>query len=206
MRIEHADGLLTATRTALAAGHLCVVPTDTVYGLAAAADDPEACARLYEAKHRPTSQPIAIAFGSVEELLERLPGLSDRTQQAVLALLPGPYTLIAPNPDGAYRWVCGDNPQAIGVRVPEGSLHLPPIAATSANRPGKSPAATVGDLDASLAAVVAVAIDAGRLDPAQPSTVLDLTAWEAGGDVQVVRDPALRGDEALEILAALPPN
>jgi L-threonylcarbamoyladenylate synthase len=195
---------LDYVRRALEQGELIVVPTDTVYGLAAIATDEAAVARLYERKGRPATQPTAVIFATVPQLIEQLPGLSIRANWAVHALLPGPWTLVVANPDGAFPWLTGGASGPLGVRVPAGALGLPPIAATSANLAGQPTVETVADLDAELTDGLCCAIDAGELTRGAESTVLDLVAWERGGDVGVLRDTTGRAGQALAALSSAP--
>lgn len=93
-------------------------------------------------------------------------------------------------------------PGPIGVRVPAGSLRLPPIAATSANGAGRPTASVVAELDDDVADHVELALDRGELPAGNESTVLDITAWSRGdGDVRVLRDTAGRAGQALAALA-----
>jgi L-threonylcarbamoyladenylate synthase len=121
------------------------------------------------------------------------------------ALLPGPYTLILPNPARRFSWLTGANPDAIGVRVPE----LPPeaeavigqvgsVAATSANLPGGPDPRRVDEIPAAILEHVGAVVDAGEL-PGTPSTVLDFT----GGEPRVIREGAAQAAEALDRVAAL---
>lgn len=194
---------------ALEHGELVVVPTDTVYGIAALATSREACGRLYLAKGRDPGQPTAVVFPDLDLLIDTIPDLSLRARIACEMLLPGPYTLVVGNPTGVLPWLCGATPGAIGVRVPAGALDLPPLAATSANLPGEPEIEVVAALPAAIAAQVACAIDAGPLPEGGASTVLDLTAWEAADAppdpalVRVLRDPAGRSPAALDLLARI---
>lgn len=188
---------------ALTAGELVIVPTDTVYGIAAHALDEDACARLAHVKGRPPGQPIAVIFATIAALEDALPTLSRRAWIAAQMLLPGPYTLVVSNPERRMPWLCGTTPEAIGVRVPEGALDLPPMAATSANIAGEPEIEAVAQLPADIAAHVACAIDGGVLESGNPSTVLDLTSWEAGGEVRVLRDPSGRAGDAITRLAGV---
>jgi len=197
-------------RKALEQGALVVLPTDTVYGLAAAADDADAVATLYAAKGRPSSQQTAVIYATVAALRAGFPNLSSRASWAVAALLPGPWTLIVDNPDGQLPWLTGGAPGPIGLRVPVGAYELPAIAATSLNLAGEPTVNTVAEVPAEIAEHVAVAIDRGPLGGAAgggtvASTVLDLTAWERGaGDVRVVRDEAERAAQAFVVLRGAP--
>jgi L-threonylcarbamoyladenylate synthase len=194
-------------RKALEQGQLAVVPTDTVYGIAALAESEEAVGRLYAAKGRPANQPTAVVFANVAALRETFPKLSPRASWAVSALLPGPWTLIVENPDGQLPWLTGGEPGPIGLRVPVGALDLPPIAASSANEAGQPTIAKVAELPPSLQDHIACVIDRGDLGgPGHlPSTVIDLTPWEAGaGEPRIVRDDAGRGAQAVVLLNGAP--
>ncbi|MCW2926896.1 MAG: Sua5/YciO/YrdC/YwlC family protein, partial [Thermoleophilia bacterium] len=138
-------------RRALEQGELVVVPTDTVYGIAALAGDEAAVSRLYAAKGRDVSQATAVIFGSVTAAREAFPELSARATWALQSLLPGPWTLIVENPAGHMPWLTGGAAAPIGLRVPAGALDLPPIAASSANRSGEPTIQRVQELDGELA-------------------------------------------------------
>lgn len=199
---ETTEESLAAVREALDAGRIVLVPTDTVYGIAVRADDEAAVARMYSAKGRAVEQPTAVIFPSIDAVMEAFPDLGARAAWAMRALLPGPWTLIIDNPDGRWPWLTGGAPAPIGVRVPAGTLPLPPIAATSANASGQPTATTVDELDPSVAGQVAAAIDRGPLPRDMESTVLDIVAWSNGdGEVRVLRDTAGRAGQALAALA-----
>jgi L-threonylcarbamoyladenylate synthase len=179
-----------------------VLPTDTVYGLAATADTPAGRDALYRLKGRPERQPSALLAASLAALFDRLPELQRSVGEAVAALLPGPYTLVVPNPAGRYAWLCGDDPMAIGVRVPElteaaaavvGAVGA--VVATSANLPGAPAARDVQEVPAELRAGSAVVLDGGTL-PGVASTVLDLT----GAEPRVLRQGAGNPGAALAVL------
>ena len=178
---------------ALLAGGLAIVPTDTVYGIGAAAPLAGACARLYTCKDRPSNQPTAIVVGSVDRLLARvLPELDGPAAQACRDVLPGPVTLVLPNPARRFGHLCGSTPDRIGVRVPRleaGVASLADtvggLALTSANRRGEEPARRLADVPRELRDACAVVIDGGEL-PGVPSTVIDLT----GGEPRVLRQGA----------------
>ena len=91
----------------------------TVYGLVASADREDYAARVYRLKGRDETQPTALLTDTLESLLECLPELRGRSEVIVRALLPGPYTLILPNPARRFRWLTGIRTDAIGVRVPD---------------------------------------------------------------------------------------
>jgi L-threonylcarbamoyladenylate synthase len=186
---------------AIEAGALVVLPTDTVYGLACA-PEPGPVATLTELKGRPPSQPIALLAATVDALLESIPEL-DGSEAVLRRLLPGPYTLVLPNPARRYEWLTGERPESIGVRVPtlEGAARevlerAGAVAATSANLHGGPDPRTLEDVPPEIRSAVAVAIDGGEL-PGTPSTVVDLV----GAFPRVLREGAVPADEALAAVA-----
>lgn len=166
----------------LATGALALLPTDTVYGIAAAAGNLEACQQLYALKQRPASQPTAIMLGSVDALLaDALPQMDERAAALCRGLLPGPVTLIVPNPGRRFRHLCGDDPDRIGVRVAELEAAVAGLAdtvggllITSANLRGGPDPAALDQVPAELRAVAAFAVDGGLL-PGRASAVIDVT-------------------------------
>lgn len=177
---------------AIRAGRVVVLPTDTVYGLASSPYAAEPVERLSKLKGRPADQPIALVANDVELLLECVPELRGRSGTIIRSLLPGPYTLVLPNPGRRYRWLTGSRPDTIGVRVPalEGYgkqvlERVGAVAATSANLHGGSDPRTVAEIPQDLIDGIAELVDAGPL-PGTPSTVIDFT----GDDPRVVREGA----------------
>lgn len=188
---------------AIRAGRVAIIPTDTVYGLACTPYR-EAPVRVLQAlKGRSAGQPVALVAASVDLLLECVPELRGRAAVAARALLPGPYTLVLPNPAERFPWLAGDRPGTIGVRVPAVAgparelLELVGVvAATSANLHGGRDPRRLEDVPPELAAA-AVALDGGDL-PGTPSTVLDLT----GAEPAVLREGAVPAAVALERVRA----
>jgi L-threonylcarbamoyladenylate synthase len=190
---------------ALRAGLPVVLPTDTVYGLCANAYSEESVRRAYELKGREPLQPSALLAGDVDTLLECLPELRGRVGAILRALLPGPFTLVVPNPAGRYRWLTGERADTIGVRVPE--LPAPAeavlsraglVMATSANLPGGPDPARLEDVPDKILEGCGAVIDAGEL-PGVPSTVIDL----AGDEPSVLRQGAVSEAEALKRVTGL---
>jgi L-threonylcarbamoyladenylate synthase len=119
--------------------------------------------------------------------------------------LPGPFTLVVPNPAGRYRWLTGERADTIGVRVPE--LPTPAeavlsraglVMATSANLPGGPDPARLEDVPDKILEGCGAVIDAGEL-PGVPSTVIDL----AGDEPRVLREGAVSEAEARKRVTGL---
>jgi tRNA threonylcarbamoyl adenosine modification protein (Sua5/YciO/YrdC/YwlC family) len=196
---------LEAAVQAIQDGRLAVVPTDTVYGLAARPDREEAVRLLYRAKGRDLQQPTALVASDLATLLERVPELRGRPERIASALLPGPYTLVLANPAGRYPWLTGRSPEALGVRVPgmtgvgrELLARVGALAATSANLHGGADPRTLDEVPDEIRAAAGALLDGGEL-AGTPSTVLDFS----GPEPRVLREGAAPAAEALERVAAV---
>ncbi len=164
---------------ALENGGLVVLPTDTVYGLAALPEQ-EPVEKMLELKQKPEGTPIALVAASVDVLLDLVPELRGRDETIARALLPGPYTLVLANPARRFPWLCGTTPGSIGVRVPALTgdaaailRRVGAVAATSANLHGGADPRTAAAVPAEIARAAPV-VDGGEL-PGTASTVIDFT-------------------------------
>jgi L-threonylcarbamoyladenylate synthase len=191
--------------SAIRGGKAVILPTDTVYGICADAYDERAVLGLARLKQRDEAQPTAFLAAELDVVLEAVPELRGRPAAAARALLPGPYTVVLPNPARRFGWLSGLRRDTIGVRVPElGTAaravldRVGAVAATSANLHGGTDPARVDDVPEEIRAGVAAILDAGEL-PGTPSTVLDLTGL---GPV-VLREGAGPAREALALLRGL---
>lgn len=184
---------------AIRVGSPVVLPTDTVYGLCCTPYREQPARRLYRLKGRPEAQPIALVASDLDVLFDCIPELRGRTGVLARALLPGPLTLVVPNPARRYRWLTGSSPETIGVRVPRltgaaGEIleRVGCVAATSANLAGGPDPRRAADVPAELRHGAAVVVDGGEL-PGRASTVIDLT----GDQPRVLREGAVPASEAL---------
>ncbi|HET7046000.1 MAG TPA: Sua5/YciO/YrdC/YwlC family protein [Gaiellaceae bacterium] len=192
--------------TGIRAGRPVILPTDTVYGLAATPYRSGPAERLARLKGRELGQPLALVAADLDMLFECVPELRGRAGTIARALLPGPYTLILTNPARRFRWLNGARPDTIGVRVPDWPAEsarvlaaVGAVAATSANLHGGPDPRRLEDVPEGLRTRCAAAVDAGEL-PGTASTVLDFSAAEP----RVVREGAAPAAEAIErALAAL---
>ena len=181
----------------VAGGGVAVFPADTVYGLACDPASPAAVARLYALKGRPADKPAAVMWFALAPALDALPELAPRTRSAIEALLPGPVTLLLPNPLARYPLACGPDPWTLGLRVPApGPLGAVarPVLQSSANRSGGTDPRTLDELDPALREGADLVVDGGPL-PGTPSTIVDLRAYERDGTWSVLRAGALTGDQ-----------
>ncbi|MDP9345464.1 MAG: Sua5/YciO/YrdC/YwlC family protein [Actinomycetota bacterium] len=185
-------------------GGVAVFPADTVYGLACEPDSKEAVTRLYRLKGRRPGKPAAVMFFALDLAVAAVPEIGPRTELALRTLLPGPVTLLLPNPAGRFPLACATGTGGggvLGVRVPA----LPPALAaleavrrpvlqSSANAAGAADARTLSAVPESIRAHADLVLDGGEL-PGTPSTVVDLRAWELDGRVEIVREGALAAAE-----------
>lgn len=190
---------------AIRAGRPVILPTDTVYGLCTTPHEAQPVEQLYRLKGRNEQQPVALLAPDLDTLLECLPELRGRPGAIARTLLPGPLTLVLPNPAGRFQWLTGARPDTIGVRVPEleGDTkaivkRIGAVAATSANLTGGPDPKRLDEVSDEIRAGAAVVIDGGEL-PGVPSTVVDLT----GPEPQIIREGALPAAEVLERLGQL---
>ena len=164
---------------ALKAGGLVILPTETVYGLAADAANPEAIARIYEAKGRPRFNPLIahVTGRAMAEAIAPLPGQAARLADA---FWPGPLTLVTPISDRAA--VC-DLARAgldtVALRAPAHpvaqaviSAFGAPVCAPSANRSGRPSPTLYADAVEETGAAAAIALDGGPCAVGLESTVV----------------------------------
>ncbi len=177
-------GAAAAAAEALGAGKLAIVPTDTVYGIAADVTNDDAVRGIYTAKRRNPDFPLQLLFGRDPVMLERFAEVTSPARQLVEALGPGGWTIVVPARDG---W---DSPalsggRTVGFRMVPVEITLDiidalgsPLAASSANiAEGPSPT-TCAEAVAQVGDSCAVAVDGGPTSAGIDSTVIDLTSEE----------------------------
>lgn len=184
----------------IAGGGIAVFPTDTVYGLGTHPDSVEGVHRLYWIKGRSPDRPAAVLFFDLERAVAELPEIGAKTQDALGRLLPGPVTVLLPNPATRFPLACGDEPGRLGLRVPKLNEKLAklaevklPILQSSANPAGESDPCSLEDVDDRIRRDADLVLDAGVL-PGTPSTVIDLSAYEESGSFEVLREGALSAE------------
>jgi L-threonylcarbamoyladenylate synthase len=195
-------GSSAAFERCLAVGGVALFPADTVYGLACDPSNRFAVERLYRLKRRRLDKPSAVMFFDVQLALAALPELGERTREAMARLLPGPVSLLLPNPGGRFPLACGDDPSTLGLRLPRVPVLAEvrwPVLQSSANLAGGPDARRLADVPERLRRAVDIVIDGGEL-PGTPSTVIDLRRYEDDGSWNVVREGAVSHDGVAEAL------
>ena len=170
---------------ALAAGELVGLPTETVYGLAARADDDAAVARIYAAKGRPLDHPLIVHVAdsqAAEAFARRPPGLPARARTLMAHFWPGPLTLVVPRQPGVGQAAaaglptvalrCPDHPVARALLREAAALGVPGVAAPSANRFGRVSPTQAAHVAAEFGAELAV-VDGGTCREGIESAIVD---------------------------------
>ena len=185
---------------ALEGGELAVIPTDTVYGLAAHLSSQSAIDAIFHAKGRPPEKPIPVLGADIDQL-SSVGLFDDRAKRLAARFWPGPLTIILPRADGFDVDLGGDERRTVGVRVPKEPRALEllrktgPLAVTSANRSGDKEATTVDEARAALGSEVRTYLDGGRC-VGVPSTIVFLA-----GERRLLREGTIPASLVTQILS-----
>ncbi len=199
------DAIQSAAR-ALTAGHLVILPTETVYGLAADAGNADAVAAIFEAKGRPRFNPL-IAHVATAQAAERLAVFDDAARALAQAFWPGPLTLVAPaRADGGVCDLARAGLDSVAVRVPGHPVaravlaaFAGPVVAPSANRSGRPSPTTFADALEETGPATAAALDGGPCDVGVESTVVSIL----DGRVALLRPGAVTRDQIEALVGPL---
>jgi len=208
--------LLTGTRLARSAigrGELVVIPTDTVYGVAADAFLPEAVARLLAAKGRGRQSPPPVLIPGIPTLDALAESVPDEVRALVDAFWPGGLTVILPARP-SLAWDLGETRGTVALRMPANRVALEilsetgPLAVSSANLTGEPAAMTAQDAERMLGDSVSVYLDDGpagvgyeSAEPGTGSTIVDATALLLPeGKLPIVRSGVIPDDEIRRIV------
>lgn len=163
-------------------GGLVVIPTDTVYGVAARLDRPGAIARLYVAKGRPEEKPIPVLIASPAQLARLTRDLPAAAAAFVARFWPGALTVVLPRSAAVPDEVAAGR-DTVGLRMPDHPFALALIAAcggalavTSANRSGEPSLRDAREVAAAIGGAVDLIVDGGVTAGGQASTVVALDA------------------------------
>jgi L-threonylcarbamoyladenylate synthase len=191
----------------LARGGVAVFPSDGIYGLCCDPLDAAAVERIYALKGRDEGKPSAVMYLAPLAMREVLSGLGPRALDAVGALLPGPVTLVLPNPERRYPLASRGDPARLGVRLIEGPLAglSLPLFQTSANLSGEPAHASLAEVPEAILAGVDLAVDGGALS-GEPSTVVDVSSLDDDGGWEVLREGAMPAAEVRRRLSQARPG
>ena len=188
MAVEITGDLVRAAR-ALIQGHLVAIPTETVYGLAADAENEAAVAKIYRAKNRPSDHPLIIHLAGSEDLNHFATDVPEYAQNLIQDFWPGPMTLILKRTGNSKDFVTG-NQETVGVRVPNHPVALEllkqfvalgghGLAAPSANRYGYVSPTTAQAVQQGLSTYLSDAdliLEGGPSEVGVESTIIDCTS------------------------------
>lgn len=201
--------LLQGTRLArqsIGRGELIVMPTDTVYGVAADAFSPEAVQRLLDAKGRGRQSPPPVLIPNVGTLAALAAEATEPLSALAEAFWPGPLTIITQaNP--SLSWDLGETGGTVALRIPGNAFarellqETGPLAVSSANRTGMPAAGSAEEAKGMLGDSIAVYLDGGELR-GEASTIVDATSLAADGtgEVRIVRLGAVTLEDLQRVL------
>ncbi|MBP1325657.1 tRNA threonylcarbamoyl adenosine modification protein (Sua5/YciO/YrdC/YwlC family) [Leucobacter exalbidus] len=198
---------MRAARRAIGSGQLAVIPTDTVYGVAADAFTAEAVQRLLDAKGRTRQSPPPVLIPNVATLDALAAEVTAPLRTLAETFWPGALTIITrANP--ALSWDLGETGGTVALRIPNQPLTLEllqetgPLAVSSANKTGEPPARTAAEAQAMLEDSVSVYLENGaNADEPEASTIIDATALtEEGGSLRILREGGVTREDLAEAL------
>lgn len=192
---------LAAAKRSLQGGQLTVIPTDTLYGLAADAFSPEAVAGLLAAKGRGRDMPVAVLVGSWHTIDGLARSVTPEARELVRAFWPGGLSLVV-HQAPSLAWDLGNTNGTVMIRMPlhpvaiELLREVGPLATSSANVSGQPPATTVEQARDQLGDSVSVYLDGGPAPTAMASSIVDLT----GPSPRLLREGAVPAAAIAEVL------
>jgi len=205
--VSPTDAHLARAAELLHAGELVALPTETVYGLGADANNPVAAARIFAAKHRPADHPLIVHLADAGQLPAWASEIPPEALALARAFWPGPLTLILKKQASVSDVVTGGQ-DTVGLRIPDHPVALAllrafggGIAAPSANRFGRISPTTAQHVWEELGDSVAMILDGGACDVGIESTILDLSRGEP-----VILRPGMIGRAAIAAVIGQQPR
>lgn len=201
---------MRAARRAIALGQLVVIPTDTVYGVAADAFDAKAVQRLLDAKGRGRQSPPPVLVSGIDTLRALVAVVPEPVERLVHEFWPGGLTIVLPA-QPSLTWDLGETHGTVAVRMPAQAIALEllretgPLAVSSANRTGAPAAVEAPDARDMLGDAIEVYLDAGTAETGVSSTIVDATSLVGGGEplVRVLREGAIGRARLRDVLGDL---
>jgi len=194
-------------RVAIGRGELVIVPTDTVYGIAADAFNPTAVQRLLDAKGRTRSSPPPVLLPGIPTMNALAESVPDEVVALVQKFWPGALTVILAA-QTSLQWDLGETRGTVALRMPSNRVVLEllaetgPLAVSSANRAGEVPAASAADALTVFGDAVGVYLDDGP-GGSVSSTIVDATPLATpGGKLRIVREGLILASEIRDVVGA----
>jgi len=194
-------------RMAIGRGDLVVIPTDTVYGLAADAFNAAAVRKLVEAKGRTRAAPPPVLIPGIPTLDALAESVPDEVRALVATFWPGALTIILPA-QSSLDWDLGDTRGTVALRMPSNKIALEllsetgPLAVSSANRTGRPAATTAQGAQGMLGDSVAIYLDGG-VGGTVASTIVDATGLlSPEGKLKIVREGVISAADIRDIVGA----
>lgn len=205
---DQASATIERAVALLSAGELIGLPTETVYGLAADANNPEAVAKIFAAKGRPADHPLIVHLGADDLLNNYAREIPEAAWTLAEAFWPGPLTLILKKAPGVPDLVTGGQ-DTVGLRIPGHPIALAllrafaqanpaggGLAAPSANKFGRISPTTAEHVAIELGDAVALILDGGDCLVGIESTIVDLSR----GDPVILRPGAITAEQIAFVL------
>ena len=200
---------LRMARMAIGRGQLVVVPTDTVYGIAADAFNPKAVQALLDAKGRGRQSPPPVLIDGIPTLSALAETVTDEMTALVREFWPGGLTIVVPA-RATLQWDLGDTGGTVAVRMPANDIarellsETGPLAVSSANLTGQPAALTAAEALAQLGDSVEVYLDGGTASESRSgSTIVDCTPTLEGKPVRILRDGVIPREAIRELLGSI---
>lgn len=200
---------IRAVRSSISRGELAVIPTDTVYGIAADAFNPEAVQRLLDAKQRDRNFPPPVLIPNIETLAALAQEVSEPVKALTKAFWPGPLTIIVPAQE-SLMWDLGNTYGTVALRQPNDAIALAvlsdtgPLAVSSANIHDQPAARNIQEAHEQLQDTVAAYLDAGETSSETPSTIIDATRVDGENPVLTIVRPGAISREEIQKVVSLP--
>ncbi len=197
-------------RQAIGRGALVVLPTDTVYGVAADAFNTAAVQRLLDAKGRTRQSPPPVLVAGVTMVRALVAELPEPVERLIDRFWPGGLTIVLPA-QPSLTWDLGETRGTVAVRMPDHRIALElieetgPLAVSSANLTGEAAAIDILSAHQMLGDRIEVYLDSGPVATGVPSTILDATglARREPGSARILRVGAVSADEIREVIGDL---
>jgi L-threonylcarbamoyladenylate synthase len=200
---------LRLARQAVGRGDLIVIPTDTVYGVAADAFNPAAVQKLLDAKGRGRTSPPPVLVPDIETLDALAEQVTPEMRALAEAFWPGGLTIVVPART-TLAWDLGETNGTAAVRMPDHNLTLEllresgPLAVSSANLTGQPAALTATEAHEALGDRIAVYLESGESSGSRVgSTIVDATPTLTGKPVRILRDGTITRDEIRAVVGTI---